>query len=64
METDLNGIIIDGKVYEATKTDCASCILCDLIQEDGGCPCVGLCTDIGRNNIFRYSQKLTEKLKK
>lgn len=63
METNLNGIIIDGKVYEAKETDEQSCLKCDLIEEDGGCPCRDYCFNIGRCNIFRFSPELTDKLK-
>lgn len=60
----INGIIIDGKVYEAIKTDEQSCLKCDLIEEDGGCPCRDYCFYLGRYNIFRYSPELTDKLKR
>lgn len=62
METKLNGIIIDGKVYKAYETDGSSCLKCDLIEEDGDCPCRDFCFCLGRYNIFRYSPELTYKL--
>lgn len=59
----INGIIIDGKAYEAKETDGQSCLKCDLIEEDGGCHCRDYCFNLGRCNIFRYSPELTDKLK-
>lgn len=60
----INGIIADGKIYAAEETDEHSCLKCDLIEEDGGCPCRDYCFNLGRNNIFRYSPELTDKLNK
>ena len=58
----INGIIKDGKIYVATETDETSCLMCDLIEEDGGCPCRDYCFSLGRNNIFRFSPSLTKRL--
>lgn len=55
----MNGIIIDGKVYEAVeKLDCDSCDFNEDIQA-----CVIYC-DIcdAWGCAFRYSQTLTDKL--
>ena len=58
----MNGIIIDDKVYEATESKEDSCLTCDLIDDRSECPCRDFCFEQGRNNIFRYSQSLTDKL--
>lgn len=58
----LYGIIVDGKVYEALSTENYSCLDCDLIKNMGECGCLDLGFELGRNNIFRYSQELTDKL--
>ena len=59
---EINAIIIDGKVYEATESKESSCLTCDLIDDTGGCPCRDFCFEQGRCNVFRYSQSLTDKL--
>lgn len=63
----INGIIIDGKVYEVVKYDGTSpCMDCALTHE-----CVRLeeahkstqfCGDYLEGCIFRYSPSLTERL--
>ena len=60
----MNGIIIDGKVYEAKpEYNAGSCMNCDLKTADKfGCPCADMCIDW--ESIFRYSQSLTDKLNK
>lgn len=66
METKINGIIIEGKVYEAVECDeiLNHCDICDLYREcsDGKeiFPCPWAITE-GRS-YFRYSQSLTDKL--
>lgn len=68
MQTNINGIILNGLVYEAIECDeiLDHCHLCDLRKEcsDGKkiFPCPWAITD-GRS-YFRYSQSLTEKLNK
>lgn len=58
----INGIIADGKIYAAEETNEHSCLKCDLIEEDEGCPCRDYYFYLGRNNIFRYYQELTDKI--
>lgn len=48
----INGIIVDGKVYEAVTTENYSCLKCDLIDDMGECGCRDFCFGLGRNNIF------------
>ena len=61
----MNGIIIDGKVYEAVEKengnpclDCALSDMCGIIAIDD------LCITLGKRIYFRYSQSLTDKLNK
>ena len=58
----LNGIIINGKVFEAVKDKEDSCLNCDLIDDTRECPCRDFCFQQGWCNIFRFSQTLTDKL--
>lgn len=62
----LNGIIKDGRIYVATEDNTHSCLNscleCDLIGEWGECPCRDFCFEQGRDNIFCFSQELTDKL--
>lgn len=64
METDINGIIIEGKVYEVVKGsfDCKQCALNDVCYTEDG----DLCNVFGgiENCQFHFSQSLTEKLNK
>lgn len=59
---ELNGIIFCGKVYEAADGEGHSCLTCDLIDDAGDCICRDFCFNQGRNNIFRFSQELTDKI--
>lgn len=56
---NLNGVIVNGKVYEATFDnhfdDCDDCAL-DLDD------CKGVCSGFGAFCIFKYSKTLTDKL--
>lgn len=68
MKTNLNGIIIDGKVYEAILPEIDSCKGCAFQEEESGCikaHCHSFKpTDFGDAiHIFRFSPELTEKLK-
>lgn len=63
----INGIIVNGKIYEAVECNKKSpCDICDLQRE---CSLSDynvefLCSYvIGDDNIFRYSPELTDKLK-
>ena len=56
----MNGIIIDGKVYEAKpEEDIYSCLGCD-VNLPRPCMCAEVCSR--QRSIFRYSQSLTDKL--
>ena len=61
-EAALSGVIVDGRVYVAVAADEPSCVSCDLVDDRGMCVCADFCFEQGRNNIFRYSQSLTDKL--
>lgn len=58
----INGIIVDGAVYEANPEDSlGTCTGCDLKPADNiGCPYAETCIDWG--SVFRFSQSLTDKL--
>ena len=58
----MHGIIVEGKVFEAVTTESHTCMCCDLIDDMGECVCRDFCFELGRNNIFRYSQSLTDKI--
>lgn len=60
----INGIIYDGKVYVAAEDDKQSCLKCDLIEDDGKCAHHRFCIRLGAANIFRYSQELTDKIRR
>lgn len=67
MKTEINGIIVDSKVYKAVEcNEISPCDICDLQRE---CSLSDynvelLCSYvIGENNTFRYSPELTDKLK-
>lgn len=65
MDGKLNGIIIDGKVYVPTKSKTDNCKYCHLKPQETGvfhCIISNWCYDLGEGTIFRYSQKLTNKL--
>lgn len=70
MRTNLNGIILNGKVYVSDLQDIQFCHECDLYET-----CMGfnsdmhsgllvMCQSFGKDNIFLYSQSLTKKLNK
>lgn len=67
MENSFNGIIIDGKVYEAVPRGICDCYDCDCCEQCFGEPlkydvlCSGL--SIRNKVMFRYSKELTEKIK-
>lgn len=58
----MNGIILNGKVFEAIDSKESSCLYCDMIDDRGMCDFKEFCFNQGRNNIFRFSQSLTEKI--
>ena len=67
----MNGLIIDGKVYEAVAQDMQFCCECDLYDkccswgedhEKYHGMLLASCLAFGKENIFRYSQSLTDKL--
>lgn len=66
METNLNGIILEGKVYKLSEGGCLKCnffnntVMPCLVNE--------ICTTMPypnaeKDNCFRFSPELTEKLK-
>lgn len=64
METEINGIIIDGKVYQAVDKGSRHCFDCDLYDK-----CNVLFADVcnmfsagEKAKLFRHSQQLTDKL--
>lgn len=62
----MNGIIIDGKIYEALdagdELPCDKCVFHRKCVYDR---CWDACKEIfGSNTYFRYSQSLTDKLNK
>lgn len=61
----MNGIILDGKVYEAIKRGSRHCSDCDLFSYCNrytSITCSNLTKDTGERSIFRYSQILTDKI--
>lgn len=63
----LNGIIIDGKVYEAVSNGSRHCSDCDCYKECSNEPLkyAGICMGFNSQNkvIFRFSKELTDKIK-
>ena len=64
----MNGIIIDGKIYEAVRCDSAiQCKTC-CFNREFGCDChpceIMPCRLFDYIYNFRYSQSLTDKLNK
>lgn len=69
MKTEINGIIIKGKVFEITERGCFHCVFGhDLLKEDSGsCPVKEICEifpypNEEKDNCFRFSQELTDKI--
>lgn len=67
MKTNINGIIIDGKVYESVKGECKDCAFQEQCKDNDLFN--SLCNyfeayKITNARIFSYSQTLTEKLNK
>ena len=61
----INGIIIDGKVYEVVGKDNANpCDGCSLTDDCGIYGIIDFCMFHGNSTHFRYSQSLTDKLNK
>lgn len=67
----INGTIIEGKVYESIEQDIQLCCECDLYEQcnhpklyDSGLhsALLCLCQYMGKDNIFRHSPELTERL--
>lgn len=62
---EINGIIIEGKVYEAVPKGSYHCSDCDL-REQCDCELDEACLNLGfhldTNIVFRYSQPLTDKI--
>ena len=70
METEINGIILNGKVFEVSEGGCFHCAFgYDLLKEDSGsCPVKEICEifpypNEEKDNRFRFSPELTDKLK-
>lgn len=63
----LNGIIIDGKVYEAVSNGSRHCSDCDCYKDCYNEPLkyAGICMGFNSQNkvIFRFSKELTDKIK-
>ncbi len=67
----INGICINGKFYKAEEQDLQICCECDLYDQCMSFSGVKLhdsllllCQACGDENIFRYSQELTDKINK
>lgn len=59
----LYGIIISGKVYELSERGCMNCDLFDLCERESAIFCQGFpYPNPEKDNCFRFSQSLTEKL--
>lgn len=65
---NLNGLIINGKVYTLSE---GGCLKCDFFRNSllGSCHVKEICTTMPypnaeKDNCFRYSQELTDKLNK
>ncbi|MDE7180078.1 MAG: hypothetical protein K2N88_02635 [Muribaculaceae bacterium] len=60
----LNGIIVDGKVYEAVDRGAFSCKGCDLYKRcHTNVRYASACIAFGYDRyIFRFSQSLTDKI--
>lgn len=69
METEINGIIIKGKVFEIAERGCSHCAFgYELLKDNGTCPVKEICTimpytNAEKDNCFRFSHELTDKLK-
>ena len=67
METNFNGIIIDGKIYALSE---GGCLKCDFFHSTVmPCPVNEICTTMPypnaeKDNCFQYSQELTDKINK
>lgn len=71
MKTEINGIIIKGKVFEVSERGCFHCAFgYDLLKGDSGsCPVKEICEifphpNEEKDNCFRYSHELTDKINK
>lgn len=67
----INGIIIAGKVYTAEEQYIQICCECDLYNQCMSFSgdklhdsLLSLCLACGKENIFRYSPELTDKINK
>lgn len=65
METNLNGLIIDGKVYAESRGSCKECDLKRQCMLEEQLHDVNYCQifTLGSGENFRFSPELTEKLK-
>lgn len=64
----MNGIIIDGKVYEAVPIIRPHCEVCDFFYECVDGRYSGICATLkeleNSDVLLRFSQELTDKIKK
>ena len=61
----LNGIIVDGNVYEAIEwNEINPCENCDLWEQCSECSynVEPICSEFIDDSIFRFSQSLTDKI--
>lgn len=70
METEINGIILKGKVFEVSEGGCFKCAFgYDLLNKDcDTCRVKEICEIMPypnpeKDNCFRFSPELTDKLK-
>lgn len=66
MKTNFNGIVLNGKFYEAVRGECKDCALQEQCKDNDLFN--DLCNyfegyNINSTRIFRFSPELTEKLK-
>lgn len=64
----INGIIIEGKVFEIAARGCFACAFgYELLKDNGTCPVKEICEifpypNEEKDNCFRFSQELTDKI--
>lgn len=68
METKINGIIIEGKVFEIAERGCFHCAFgYELLKDNDTCPVKEICEifpypNAEKDKCFRFSQELTDKI--
>lgn len=59
----LNGIILEGRIYEGVRCDNPNpCMECDLGEMCDTYNFEDFCNDYSQGGCFRFSQELTDKL--